>query len=139
MYTQMKSNKTKKGEQSKMENITEKNFSSINEALSDDKFLEKLRGVKSSVEIVRLFADEKGIKIDAADAQDAYDKLESLRNGEELTEEDLEIAAGGYFGRSISAYRPFGSSGGGANVHVRGYGPTGSWGISIAIRSWLRR
>lgn len=140
MYKQVKAVKQNKKEKEieKMNN-TENYASSINEALSDEKFLEKLRNAGSGEEIVKLFADEKGIEIDAVDAQDAFDKLESLRNGDELTAEELEYAAGGFIGCMPSPFRPAPPSGGGFNADVHGNGPRGPWGISIAIRTWFRR
>ena len=109
---------------------------SIDEALSDEKFRNKLHDAASKEEIIRLFSEEKGVALDNDIAQAAFDKLESLRNGEELTEEDLQNAAGGFCLR-LPIFNP--APGAGFNADISGYGPRGSFGINIAIRSWWRR
>lgn len=107
-------------------------------AVNDEAFLAKLCSVGSKDEIVKLLADEKGIVISDAEASAAFDKLESLRNGEELTEEDLEYASGGArFGRSIMP-RSTVRSGGGI-LDFSGFGPNGAWGIHLIVNGWLRR
>lgn len=86
-------------------NYTEKFAASIDEALADEKFLEKLHNAGSKEEIAALFATEKGIELSDTDAQDAFDKLESIKNGSELAAEDLELVAGG----CVSLIRRLGS------------------------------
>ena len=110
---------------------------SIDEALSDEKFLNKLHDVASKEEIVRLFSEEKGVSLDDDIAQAAYDKLECLRNGEELSEEDLQYAAGGLCILRLPCFNP--APGAGFNANISGYSPRGPFGINIAIRSWWRR
>ena len=110
---------------------------SIDQALSDEKFRNKLHDAAPKEEIIRLFSEEKGITLDNEIAQAAFDKLESLRNGEELTEEDLQYAAGGLRILRLPIFNP--APGAGFNADISGYGPRGPFGINIAIRSWWRR
>ena len=109
--------------------------SAIDEAMTDEQFLEKLRSAGSKEEIVKLFADEKAIALDDGIAQEAFDKLESLRNGEELTAEELEYVAGGFF-LPTPIFRPVPNS---SRVVISSYNRNGRWGIRIAIWSWCRR
>ena len=73
---------------------TEKYLNSIDEALADEAFMEKLAGAESKEAFKELFRKEKGIEIEDENVQAVFDKLESIKNGE-LSVEDLEDAAGG--------------------------------------------
>ena len=77
--------------------------SRLEEAIADEKFLSKFQGVTTKEEIVRLFADEKGIEISDSAAQEFLQGLEEVKNNGELTESDLENAAGGL---RISVFYP---------------------------------
>jgi hypothetical protein len=72
--------------------------SRLEEAIADEKFLSKFQGVTTREEIVRLFADEKGIEISDSAAQEFLQGLEEVKNNGELTEAELENAAGGAWG-----------------------------------------
>lgn len=74
---------------------TEAYMRSIDEALADEEFADKLSTVETKEQIQQIFLNEKGIEIDDAAAQVAIEKANDLRNGGELTEADLEIVAGG--------------------------------------------
>ena len=74
---------------------TENYVKSIDEALQDKAFLEKLDKAENKEQFAELFRKEKGIELTAEDAGAAFDKLVSMKKGEELTAEDLESVAGG--------------------------------------------
>ena len=78
---------------------TEKYVSSIDEALADETFAKKLYGAENTEEFQALFRKEKGIEIDDEIAQDAFEKIVTVRNGGELAVEDLEDVAGGFRSR----------------------------------------
>ena len=74
---------------------TEKLMEEIDEALKDEAFTEKLAGAEDVETFKSIFA-EKGITIDDVIAQSALDKRAAIAaNGGELSEEDLELVAGG--------------------------------------------
>ena len=74
---------------------TETYFKSIDEAMEDEAFVTKLAAAESKEQIKELFQQEKGITLEDEAAQAAFDKAENIRNGGELTAEDLENVAGG--------------------------------------------
>ncbi len=118
-------------------NYTEEYLASLDEAMTDRAFLDKLHDASSKEEIISLFSVEKGITLDDADAQAAIDKLEDLRNGGELSAEDLESVAGGMrimCGLPFLSRKEFD-----LNVSGDGYSPRGWCGIRLAIHGWLRR
>lgn len=80
---------------------TENYLKSIDEALADEAFMEKLAGAESKEAFKELFRKEKGIEIEDENVQAVFDKLESIKNGE-LSVEDLEDAAGGRFFGSVA-------------------------------------
>ena len=69
--------------------------SRIAEALADEKFLSKFQEITSKDEIMNLFSVEKGIEINDSIAQEILLGLNELKNSGELSEADLENAAGG--------------------------------------------
>lgn len=75
-------------------NYTEEKLSSISEAIEDKAFAAKVKGAHSADEIKTLFLD-KGIEVDDEFARGAYEKIAYLENGGKLTEEELELVAGG--------------------------------------------
>ena len=74
---------------------TDNYFKSIDEAMEDEAFVGKLAKAESKEQIQALFLQEKGITLEDEAAQAAFDKAENIRNGGELTAEDLENVAGG--------------------------------------------
>ena len=82
---------------------TEAYMRSIDEALADEKFADKLSSVETKEQIQKIFLNEKGIEIDDAVAQLAIEKADYIRSGGELTEEDLEIVAGGCWDCIVNA------------------------------------
>lgn len=77
---------------------TENYVMSINEALKDETFIEKLAGAENKEQFAEIFRQEKGIELEAEAAQAAFNKIESIKKGEELSAEDLENVAGGFMG-----------------------------------------
>ena len=77
---------------------TEAYMRSIDEALADEEFMAKLSTAETKEQIQEIFLNEKGIEIDDTAAQAAIEKAEYIRGGGELTEEDLELVAGGCLG-----------------------------------------
>ena len=73
---------------------TEKMMIEIDEALKDEEFVGKLAEAGDIAEFKAIFLT-KGIEIDDEIAQAAMAKMEAIRNGAELTAEDLEMVAGG--------------------------------------------
>ena len=69
-------------------------FESLNAALEDAAFAEAAKNAPSVEALAKLFA-EKNVPLEAEAAQAVYEKLQSLKAGEELTAEDLEMVAGG--------------------------------------------
>lgn len=87
-------NKKYEKEIKKME-YTENYLNSIDEALADEAFVEKLAKAESKEQFRTLFLNEKGIELEDEAAQAAFDKIENIKNGGELSAEDLEEVAGG--------------------------------------------
>jgi hypothetical protein len=83
---------------------TEQVLNSIDEALADEAFVEKLAKAESKEQFRTLFLNEKGIELEDEDVQEAFDKLEYVRNGGELSAEDLEDASGGRRGWSLGSF-----------------------------------
>ena len=77
-----------------MMNYTEEKLNSIGEAIEDEAFAAKVKSAQSADEIKTLFL-EKGIEVDDEFARGAYEKLEFLSNGGELSSEELEMVSGG--------------------------------------------
>ncbi len=69
-------------------------FETLNAALEDEAFAEAARNAANKEALVKLFA-EKNIPLEDEAAQAIYDKLASLKAGDELSEEDMELVAGG--------------------------------------------
>ena len=67
----------------------------IEEALADEMFLSKFQAVTSKEEILNLFSTEKGIDLNEDIARELLQGIEELKNNGELTEAELENAAGG--------------------------------------------
>ena len=74
---------------------TENYVKSVDEAIKDEAFVEKLSKAESEEQFAKIFRQEKGIEIEAEAAQAAIEKMESIRKGEELSVEDLENVSGG--------------------------------------------
>lgn len=105
---------------------TKEYLKSIDEALADEAFMEKLSEATSMEQIQKIFLNEKGIKIDDAAAQAAIEKADYIRNGGELTEEDLELIAGGCLG--CFEYASKGATAGILFGGVGGFALGGPWG-----------
>ena len=73
---------------------TEEFLNSIDEAMEDKDFVAKLKDAQNADEIKTAFLG-KGIEIDDVVASSAFEKLDYLRNGGELTAEEMEMVAGG--------------------------------------------
>lgn len=81
-------------------NYTEEYLNSIDEAMQDEEFAAKLSEIESKEQLQALFA-EKNIEIDDVVAQAAFDKVANYRATGELSEDDLEMVAGGKKGRRL--------------------------------------
>jgi len=75
---------------------TEKYFKDIDAALEDSAFVAKLAKADSKEQIKNLFQQEKNISLEDEAAEAAFNKIETIRNGGELSVEDLENVAGGF-------------------------------------------
>ena len=99
-FKRERGNKTKskkyEKEIKKME-YTENYLNSIDEALADEAFVAKLAKAESKEEFQALFQSEKGIEIEDDSAKAAFEKVRNVREGGELSAEDLENVAGGRF------------------------------------------
>lgn len=73
---------------------TENMMIAIDEALKDGDFCNKLAETTRAAEIKALFL-EKGIEVDDELANAAFKQKERVLAGEELSEEELELVAGG--------------------------------------------
>ncbi len=75
-------------------NYTEEKLNRINDAIEDEAFAAKVKNAQNANEIKALFL-ERGIEVDDEFARGAYEKMEDLKNGGELTAEELEMVSGG--------------------------------------------
>lgn len=75
---------------------TEKYVKDIDTALEDSEFVAKLAKAENKDQLKDLFQQEKGITLEDETAQTAFKKIENVRNGGELSVEDLENVAGGF-------------------------------------------
>ena len=66
----------------------------IEDTLNDDDFAAKARNAKTKEELTALFAG-KGIETEEAMVEAMLNKLNGINNGEELTESELMLVAGG--------------------------------------------
>ena len=105
----------------------EEKLKSIGEALEDSAFAEKLRETQCADEIKAAF-QEKGIEVDDEFAQSAFEKKEFLKNGGELSAEELEWVAGG----KKSPFKAWLATVGGAVVGGALGGPGGAVAGAIA-------
>ncbi len=77
-----------------MINYSDEYVKSIEDALNEEAFAEKVRGAQSKEELTSLFA-EKGIETEEEMVDAMFTKMNSISNGEELSEEEMELVAGG--------------------------------------------
>lgn len=73
---------------------TEQLLTQMDEALEDQSFVDELARAADAAGIKASF-QARGIEIDDAAAEAAFDKMSRVLGGEELSVEDLELVAGG--------------------------------------------
>lgn len=78
----------------KSDMYNEEYLNKMEEILREADFAEAAKNVHSMDELQKLFA-ERGLETGEDMVQAMFDKLVSIRNGEPLSEEDLELVAGG--------------------------------------------
>lgn len=78
----------------------EEYYDKLDAILNDEEFAEAARNAESKEQLQKLFA-ERGLETEDEMVQAMFDKLVSIRNGEELTEEDLALVAGGGWRRLV--------------------------------------